>query len=108
MSEIKIGKLSVKTLSSEEKGVYTDAANTEKEGTAYKFLLDGVGNFSIIIQLTEFDDGTAVVGLDGDYIGPRFLFTHLYSRLRNNLFNLRNSRNFTNIADDLLNLINNT
>jgi len=82
MSEIKIGKLSVKTLSSEEKGVYTDAANAEKEGTAYKFLLDGIGNFSIIIQLNEFDDGTAVVGLDGDYIGPRFLFTHLYSRLR--------------------------
>ena len=82
MDEIHIGQLSIRTVSLEEEGVFTDAKNEEKNGKSYKFLLDGVSKYSIIIQLVEFDDGTAIVGLEGDYIGPRYLFTHLYSRLR--------------------------
>jgi len=82
MDEIKIGQLSIRTVSLEEEGVFIDAKNQEQNGKSYKFLLDGVSKYSIIIQLVEFDDGTAIVGLEGDYIGPRYLFTHLYSRLR--------------------------
>ena len=82
MDEIKIGQLSIRTVSLEEEGVFIDAKNQEQNGISYKFLLDGVSKYSIIIQLVEFDDGTAIVGLEGDYIGPRYLFTHLYSRLR--------------------------
>lgn len=82
MDEIKIGKLSVKTISLEEEGIFVDAKNNEQAGKSYKFLLDGVGKYSIVIQLVEFEDNTAIIGLEGDYIGPRFLFTHLYSRLR--------------------------
>ena len=82
MDEVKIGKLSIKTISSEEDGVFIDAKNQEQQGKSYKFLLDGVSKYSIVIQLVEFDDGTAVVGLEGDYIGPRFLFTRLYGGLR--------------------------
>tara|TARA_B100001093_G_scaffold62671_1_gene52651 strand:+ start:6232 stop:7362 length:1131 start_codon:yes stop_codon:yes gene_type:complete len=82
MDEIKIGQLSIRTVSLKEEGVFTDAKNEEQNGKSYKFLLDGVSKYSIIIQLVEFDDGTAIVGLEGDYIGPRYLFTHLYSRLR--------------------------
>jgi len=82
MDEIKIGKLSVKTISLEEEGIFVDAKNNEQPGKSYKFLLDGVGKYSIVIQLVEFEDNTAIIGLEGDYIGPRFLFTHLYSRLR--------------------------
>ena len=82
MDEIKIGQLLIRTVSLEEEGVFIDAKNQEQNGKSYKFLLDGVSKYSIIIQLVEFDDGTAIVGLEGDYIGPRYLFTHLYSRLR--------------------------
>ena len=82
MDEIKIGQLSIRTVSLEEEGVFMNAKNQEQNGKSYKFLLDGVSKYSIIIQLVEFDDGTAIVGLEGDYIGPRYLFTHLYSRLR--------------------------
>ena len=82
MDEIKIGQLLIRTVSLEEEGVFIDAKNQEQNGKSYKFLLDGVSKYSIIIQLVEFDDGTAIVGLEGGYIGPRYLFTHLYSRLR--------------------------
>ncbi len=82
MDEIKLGKLSVKTISLEEEGIFVDSKNNEQPGRSYKFLLDGVGKYSIVIQLVEFEDNTAIIGLEGDYIGPRFLFKHLYSRLR--------------------------
>ena len=82
MESISIGKFNIKTNSAEEVGVYANAKNSEEQGTMRRFLVDGVGNFSIVLQLVEFDDGTAVVGLEGDYVGPRFIYTNLYSRLR--------------------------
>ena len=45
MDEIKLGKLSVKTISLEEEGIFVDAKNNEQSGRSYKFLLDGVGKF---------------------------------------------------------------
>ena len=92
MDEIKIGKLSLKTVSLEEDGIFIDAKNNEQQGKSYKFLLDGVGKYSIIIQLVEFIDNTSIVRLEGDFIGPRFLFTHLYSRLRIGIFPLNTSK----------------
>jgi hypothetical protein len=82
MESISIGKFHIKTNSAEEVGVYANAKNSEEQGTMRRFLVDGVGNFSIVLQLVEFDDGTAVVGLEGDYVGPRFIYKNLYSRLR--------------------------
>ena len=92
MDEIKIGKLTLKTVSLEEDGIFIDAKNNEQPGKSYKFLLDGVGKYSIIIQLVEFIDNTSIVRLEGDFIGPRFLFTHLYSRLRIGIFPLNTSK----------------
>ena len=92
MDEIKIGKFSVKTVSLEEEGIFIDAKNKEQPGKSYKFLLDGVGKYSIVIQLVEFDDNSSIVGLEGDYIGPRFLFNHLYSRLRIGISPLNSSK----------------
>ena len=82
MDSISIGKFNIKTHSSEEQGIYTNSKNSEEQGRMRRFIVDGVGRFSIIIQLVEFDDGTAIVGLEGDYVGPRFIYKNLYSRLR--------------------------
>lgn len=82
MDSINIGKFEIKTNSAEEVGIYTNAKNSEEQGSMRRYLIDGVGNFSIIIQLVEFEDGAAIVGLEGDYVGPRFIYTNLYSRLR--------------------------
>ena len=73
MDSISIGKFNIKTHSSEEQGIYTNSKNSEEQGRMRRFIVDGVGRFSIIIQLVEFDDGTAIVGLEGDYVGPRFI-----------------------------------
>ncbi len=82
MDSISIGKFNIKTHSAEESGVYINAKNSEEQGTMRRFIVDGLSTFSIIIQLVEFDDGTSIVGLESDYVGPRFIYTNLYSRLR--------------------------
>ena len=87
MDSISIGKFNIKTLSAEESGVYINAKNSEEQGTMRRFIVDGLSTFSIIIQLVEFDDGTSIVGLESDYVGPRFIYTNLYSRLRIVLIN---------------------
>ena len=82
MDSISIGKFNIKINSANESGIYTNAKNSEEKGVMRRFTVDGLVTFSIIIQLVEFDDGTAIVGLESNYVGPRFLYTNLYSRLR--------------------------
>ena len=80
MDSISIGKFNIKTLSTEESGLYVNPKNEEEQGLMRRFIVDGVGRFSIIIQFVEFDDGTAIVGLEGDYVGPRFIYKNLFWR----------------------------
>ena len=88
MEYLSIGKLKILKNYSKTDGVFVDPSNNEQEGSRYRFLLDGIAKYSIVVEYIKFLDGTGIIGLGGDFAGPRLLYDNLYSRLRIGTFKL--------------------
>ena len=88
MEYLSIGKLKILKNYSKTDGVFVDSSNKEQEGSRYRFLLDGIAKYSLVVEYIKFLDGTGIVGLGGDYAGPKLLYNNLYSRLRIGTFEL--------------------
>ena len=86
MEYISIGKLKILKSFTQSEGVFVDTTNNEQKGTSYRFLLDGIAKYSLVVEYLKFNDGTGSVGLGGDFAGPKLLYNSLYSRLRIGIF----------------------
>ena len=73
---------------SKTEGIFVDSSNNEQEGSRYRFLLDGIAKYSLVVEYIKFLDGTGIIGLGGDFAGPKLLYDNLYSRLRIGTFKL--------------------
>ena len=88
MEYLSIGKLKILKNYSKTEGIFVDSSNSEQEGSRYRFLLDGIAKYSLVVEYIKFLDGTGIVGLGGDFAGPKLLYDNLYSRLRIGTFKL--------------------
>ena len=88
MEYLSIGKLKILKNYSKTDGVFLDSSNNEQEGSRYRFLLDGIAKYSLVVEYIKFLDGTGIIGLGGDFAGPKLLYNNLYSRLRIGTFKL--------------------
>lgn len=88
MEYLSIGKLKILKNYSKTDGIFVDSSNSEQEGSRYRFLLDGIAKYSLVVEYIKFLDGTGIVGLGGDFAGPKLLYDNLYSRLRIGTFKL--------------------
>ena len=88
MEYLSIGKLKILKNYSKTEGIFVDSSNSEQEGSRYRFLLDGIAKYSLVVEYIKFLDGTGIVGLGGDIAGPKLLYDNLYSRLRIGTFKL--------------------
>ena len=88
MEYLSIGKLKILKNYSKTEGIFVDSSNNEQEGSRYRFLLDGIAKYSLVVEYIKFSDGTGIIGLGGDFAGPKLLYDNLYSRLRIGTFKL--------------------
>ena len=69
MEYLSIGKLKILKNYSKTDGVFVDSSNKEQEGSRYRFLLDGIAKYSLVVEYIKFSDGTGIIGLGGDFAG---------------------------------------
>ena len=58
MEYLSIGKLKILKNYSKTDGVFVDSSNKEQEGSRYRFLLDGIAKYSLVVEYIKFSDGT--------------------------------------------------
>ena len=56
MEYLSIGKLKILKNYSKTDGVFVDSSNNEQEGSRYRFLLDGIAKYSLVVEYIKFLD----------------------------------------------------